>query len=105
MATEKNISELQQAILNVVAQIPAGKIATYGQIAAIAGAPGAARAVGRTMRSLPKGTQLPWHRVLNAAGKISIPHEGAKVQKARLESEGIIFLGGKASLEECLWRP
>lgn len=98
-------TELQRAILNTVAQIPPGRVATYGQIAAYSGAPGAARAVGRTMRMLPKETELPWHRVLNARGEISIPHQGAITQRERLVAEGVVFLKGRVPLRGYQWKP
>ena len=98
-------SEVQKAILNTVALIPAGRVATYGQIAELAGFAGASRAVGRCMRKLPSDTSLPWHRVVNAQGKISIPHQGALVQRTRLEAEGVVFFREKISLEKYRWEP
>lgn len=97
--------EARIAILNTLAQIPFGAVATYGQIAEYAGMPRAARAVGRLLRTLPKDTELPWHRVVNAGGEISIPHQGALVQRERLESEGVVFLKGKISLKDYQWSP
>lgn len=98
-------TELQRAIFNTITQIPVGKVATYGQVAEYSGAPGAARAVGRSLRNLPQGSKIPWHRVLNARGEISIPHQGACIQQERLESEGVVFLSGRVSLAEYQWRP
>ena len=98
-------TELHRAILNTIAQIPSGKVATYGQIAKYSGAPGAARAVGRSLRNLPKDTQIPWHRVLNARGEISIPHQSANIQRERLELEGVVFLKGRVSLNTYQWCP
>lgn len=91
--------------MNTIGQIPEGRVATYGQIALLAGKPGAARSVGRVLRKLPNNTALPWHRVLNTHGKISIPHQGATVQQKRLESEGVVFLGGRVSLKDYQWIP
>lgn len=75
--------------------IPKGRVASYGQIAALAGMPRHARLVGRTLRELPAGTRLPWHRVVNASLKIS-QREGSgghREQKRRLLAEGVEFVG------------
>jgi methylated-DNA-protein-cysteine methyltransferase-like protein len=73
--------------------IPTGKVISYGYLAELAGLPGRARWVGKTLSSLPDDTQLPWHRVVNASRRISFPadSEGYKTQRQRLESEGIGF--------------
>jgi methylated-DNA-protein-cysteine methyltransferase-like protein len=86
----------EQRIWQVVAMIPRGKVATYGQIAMLAGMPRHARLVGRTLSNLPAKTRLPWHRVINASMKISYRESGSKdVQRKRLEKEGITFVGGR----------
>lgn len=97
----------QQKIWQILALIPEGRVATYGQVAELAGAPQMARAVGRTLSQLPHDTELPWHRVLNAQGKLSFPVESApyKEQKNRLEKEGLVFLNGKIRLADYRWRP
>ena len=88
----------------MVAQIPNGRVATYGQIAALAGMPRHARVVGRTLGNLPKGTRLPWHRVLNAAGRISRRGgSGETEQRRRLEREGIEFIGERVPLKQFRW--
>ena len=79
--------------------IPSGKVATYGQVAALAGMPSHARLVGRTLGNLPSGTRLPWHRVVNANLRIS-PREGSdghREQRQRLESEGVEFMGQRVA--------
>ena len=83
----------KESIWQVVFQIPEGRVASYGQIAQQAGLPRAARLVGNTLRNLPDGTSLPWHRVVNSQGKISHPFDSAsyRTQKQRLLSEGIVF--------------
>lgn len=86
-----------------LAQVPAGRVVTYGGLAELAGLPRAARLVGQTLRKLPKDTRLPWHRVLNAQGKISLPEPGAKTQRARLEAEGVLLLKGKIDLDHYRW--
>ena len=96
-----------QKIWLAVQQIPAGKVATYGQVAELAGIPGAARLVGNTMHKLPAGSQLPWHRVVNAQGKLSLPENSPnyREQKLRLESEGIVFKGQHIPLAHYRWQP
>ncbi|MCR8923645.1 MGMT family protein [Dasania sp. GY-MA-18] len=96
-----------QKIWLAVQQIPAGKVATYGQVAELAGIPGAARLVGNTMHKLPAGSQLPWHRVVSAQGKLSLPENssGYREQKLRLESEGIVFKGQRIPLAHYRWQP
>ncbi|WP_315856972.1 MGMT family protein [Microbulbifer agarilyticus] len=88
-----------------LAQVPTGRVVTYGGLAEMAGLPRAARLVGQTLRKLPRDTTLPWHRVLNAQGRISIPEPGYQRQKSRLEAEGIVLIHGKVDLKQFLWRP
>lgn len=85
--------DINQRIWQVVALIPAGQVATYGDVAAQAGLPGAARRVGRALKYLPKNTRIPWYRVVNAQGKISLPDGSASkyTQRERLEAEGVVF--------------
>ena len=85
--------DINHRIWQVVALIPRGKVATYGDVARKAGLPGAARRVGRALRGLPVDTSIPWHRVINAQGRISLPSgsAGQYTQRERLESEGIVF--------------
>ena len=80
-------------IYSVVLSIPAGSVATYGQVAEIAGLPGRARQVGYAMRTLPPDSGVPWHRVVNAAGRISRRRDpdGEWLQRALLEAEGVVF--------------
>lgn len=97
----------QEKIWHVVSMIPKGSVATYGQVAELAGLPRMARAVGRTLSQLPKDTQLPWHRVINAKGMCSFPAESEAYirQRDRLEEEGISFINGKIKLTSYQWRP
>ncbi|MFK7793917.1 MAG: MGMT family protein [Gammaproteobacteria bacterium] len=96
---ELNLNEI---IWQIVAAIPKGKVCTYGQIARSAGYPSHARYVGSTLRNLPKNSRLPWHRVVNAQGKISFPpdSEAYNRQKSLLESEGVVFIDKKLSLKD-----
>ena len=94
-----------QAIYLALASIPQGKVVTYGQLAAMAGLPHAARLAGRAIRDLPRGTELPWHRVINAQGKISLPEDSPsyREQVQRLEKEGIKITKGKINLSSYQW--
>jgi methylated-DNA-protein-cysteine methyltransferase-like protein len=97
-----------QAIYAVVARIPRGRVATYGQVARLAGMPGGARLVGFAMAALADGTRVPWHRVVNAAGRCSIRRDGVGhfVQRARLERERIRFATrDRIPLERFRWTP
>jgi methylated-DNA-protein-cysteine methyltransferase-like protein len=95
-----------QRIQAVVRRIPRGRVATYGQVATLAGFPGAARQVGYAMHALPAHTTVPWHRVLNARGVISLPGGDGLSQRLRLEAEGIRFdARGRVKLAEVQWRP
>jgi alkylated DNA nucleotide flippase Atl1 len=86
----------------VIAKIPKGKVATYGQIATLAGYPGAARQV---VWALQSAAGLPWHRVLGAGGKIRLPgHQGLE-QRMRLEMEGVRFFGLKVDMKNFAWEP
>jgi methylated-DNA-protein-cysteine methyltransferase-like protein len=95
-------------IYAVVRRIPRGRVATYGQIAELAGLAGHARQVGYALHALPQGTSVPWHRVLNARGTLSLRRDpGAEIsQRLRLEAEGIRFdAGGRVPLQRVRWRP
>ena len=82
-------SSLKEEIWQIVSAIPAGSVATYGQIAHLAGFPGYARFVGTTLKKLPHDTRLPWHRVVNGKGQLSFPANSQPWhrQKSRLEAE------------------
>lgn len=95
----------RQRVFHVVAAIPYGKIATYGDVARLAGSPRAARQVGGILRRLPPGSQLPWHRVINRHGGISLTGGDYQRQKSALVAEGIRFdLSGKIDLTRFRWQ-
>ncbi|HJP60647.1 MAG TPA: MGMT family protein [Gemmatimonadaceae bacterium] len=97
---------LHQRIHAVVSRIPRGRVATYGQIARLAGLAGQARLVGYAMHALPTGSKIPWHRVINAKGEISIPGESGTRQHRLLEREGVRFdARGRIALSTYQWRP
>mgnify|MGYP001029141581 FL=1 len=89
----QNEPDIDHRIWQVVALIPEGTVATYGDIAQQAGMPGAARRVGLALKRLPKETTIPWHRIINAQGRISFPKGSASkyTQQERLEAEGVRF--------------
>ncbi len=95
-------------IYDVVRRIPRGRVATYGQIAAIAGLPGHARQVGYALHSLSDGSDVPWQRVINAKGEVS-PRATPGwdgLQRQVLEDEGVEFdARGRVNLRRCRWDP
>jgi methylated-DNA-protein-cysteine methyltransferase-like protein len=93
-------------IYDVVARIPSGRVATYGQVARLAGLPGHARQVGYALAGSDDGHDLPWQRVLNARGMVSQRAEPGYegLQRAILESEGIVFdAAGRVDLRRFQW--
>lgn len=104
----QDTNELHRQILEVIALIPYGKVATYGQIAKLAGLPKHARLVGYVLKHLDKSCEIPWYRVINSQGKISVTRinqQGENVQQSLLEQEGIYLLNGKVSLKKFVWQP
>ena len=93
-----------QRIWQIVSSIPSGQVASYGQIARLAGLPGYARFVGTTLGKLPRDTSLPWHRVVNASLQIA-PRGSDRMseQERRLRSEGVSFKGDRVS-RTCHWQ-
>lgn len=94
----------EQAI-KVIVSVPKGKVLTYGQVARLAGSPRAARQVGWLLNSMSDKYKLPWHRIINSKGEISLRDpEGAFMQKVLLESEDIEILNYKIDLKQYLWQ-
>ena len=96
-------------VYRLVAQVPRGKVVTYGQVAALLGTPRAARAVGTALRHLPRPLtkKVPWQRVINASGGISLRGDVLRAEEQRwlLEEEGVAFnRNGKINLEKYRWR-
>jgi methylated-DNA-protein-cysteine methyltransferase related protein len=84
---------MTEEIIEIIKSIPRGKVATYGQIARLAGYPNGARQVVRILHTCSEKYDLPWHRVINIKGEIALSiYNGADEQKALLENEGITFL-------------
>ncbi|MEW6751698.1 MAG: MGMT family protein [Candidatus Latescibacterota bacterium] len=103
----RTANPMRRAIYRVVARIPYGRVATYGQVATLAGYPGRARQVGYALAGMPEGLDLPWHRVINAQGKVSprlhsLWHE---FQYELLEREGIAFRDNRVDLAHYGWQP
>ena len=95
------------ALYSTLMQVPEGYVVTYGQLAELAGLGRAARWVGRTLSQLPEGSRLPWHRVLAAGGRISLPagSPSGDEQRARLRSEGLSIVNSRVDLQRHGWRP
>ena len=97
-----------ERIYDVVRRIPRGRVATYGQVAELAGLSGQARQTGYALHALAAETTVPWHRVLNAQGAVSRRGEGGDMltQRLLLEREGVRFgAAGKVSLARYRWTP
>ncbi len=99
----ESVTSARDRIWQTVAAIPKGKVATFGQIAGLSGMPSHARLVGKVLSQLPPGSRIPWHRVLNAQGRISCP--SADEQRRRLEAEDVVFLNGRVRLKDYQWVP
>ena len=95
------------ALYLTLAQVPAGCVVSYGELAHLAGLGRAARWVGRTLSQLPEDTKLPWHRVLGAGGRISLPVGSASgdEQRARLRDEGVTVRNNRVDIQRHGWRP
>jgi methylated-DNA-protein-cysteine methyltransferase-like protein len=93
--------------VRIIRAIPRGKVATYGLVAAVAGSPLAARQVVRVLHSLSRKERLPWHRVINSRGSISLPRgAGFEKQRALLRAEGVqVSNAGRMDMSRYLWVP
>jgi methylated-DNA-protein-cysteine methyltransferase-like protein len=96
-----------ERIWATICDIPAGSVASYGQIAEIAGIPRGARQVGHALRQLPKGHRVPWFRVITASGKIAF-NAGTPAfdeQSKRLTKDGVAILNGRVDMKKYRWQP
>jgi methylated-DNA-protein-cysteine methyltransferase-like protein len=102
---ERDDEYARERIWQVVHSIPRGKVTSYGRVAAMAGLPRAARLVGRVLSQLPKDSKLPWHRVINASGRITFPEGSAafKRQRTRLVEEGVAIRGSRIDIKQHGW--
>jgi methylated-DNA-protein-cysteine methyltransferase related protein len=112
-AVAAEMARFRARVLRLVALIPRGRVATYGQISVLAGHPRRARHVGNALRA-NRDDALPWHRVLNAQGRVSARHGETRprgdvqvehLQQRRLAAEGVTFTRGRVDLERYRWRP
>ncbi|WP_426149852.1 MGMT family protein [Pseudomonas sp. DC3000-4b1] len=97
----------RQALYSTLAAVPTGRVVTYGELAQLAGLGRAARWVGRQLSQLPAGSTLPWHRVIAAGGRLSLPAGSASgdEQRARLREEGVSISGNRVDIARHGWRP
>lgn len=106
--TAKDPARTWERVYAVVRRIPRGRVATYGQVAALAGSPRAPRIAGYALFALPEGSPLPWHRVVGAGGRLSLARlslQSALTQRMRLEREGVEFdARGKVRMDRHTWR-
>lgn len=100
----KHVEDFTQKVLTYIQAIPEGRVATYGQIAKLAGNPKAARQVSRFLHTMTNKYDLPWHRIINAQGKIMIADPERQI--ALLEAEGIeVLTGNRVNLKQFQWDP
>lgn len=96
----------QERVWRIVHGIPRGKVTSYGAVAKLAGLPRGARLIGRILAQLPAGSALPWHRVVNSRGQISLPPGSAsyREQRERLLSEGVEINNDKIDFKRFGWQ-
>ncbi|MGV8844674.1 MAG: MGMT family protein [Pseudomonas sp.] len=102
-----NAEQRRASLYLSLAQVPPGKVISYGQLAQLAGLGRAARWVGHILSQLPEDTKLPWHRVLSASGRLSLSVDspsGAE-QRVRLQDEGVLILNQRVDMRVHGWRP
>jgi methylated-DNA-protein-cysteine methyltransferase-like protein len=99
--------EAFEKIWATIRRVPLGRVATYGQIAAEAGFVKRPRLTAQALANVPPGMEIPWHRIINAQGKSSMPEgsRGNREQLRRLKGEGVKIVKGKISLDEYRWQP
>ncbi|HUI65488.1 MAG TPA: MGMT family protein [Bacteroidota bacterium] len=90
-------------IWETVSRVPRGKVSSYGSIARLSGLPRQARLAGYALHNLPPGMDIPWHRVINSAGRISLPGIRGETQARLLKREGVVFHQGKIDLKRFGW--
>ena len=111
--TASRLEAFRERVFALIQRIPRGKVATYGQIAVLAGYPRQARRVGQALGALQAPTGLPWQRVINAQGRVSAraprPERAIGAREAEqerlLKREGVRFVKGRVELERYRWRP
>jgi len=101
-----SLNPMRQAFYAVVDQIPYGKVTSYGRVASLAGYPGRARQVGFALAGMPEKLDLPWHRVINAQGKVSprVHTKFHEFQQVLLEREGVVVVGARIDMDRFGWQ-
>ena len=99
--SSKDIDPRYRRIWDVVGRIPPGRVCAYGEVARLADLTGRARLVARALRAAPEELEVPWHRVLGAGGRVSLPEgsDGAIEQRRRLAAEGVQFDGARVAAD------
>jgi methylated-DNA-protein-cysteine methyltransferase related protein len=108
VASPRTVTEIAfERIWTTIERIPRGRVATYGQIAEIAGYARRPRLTAQALRHVPEDRPIPWFRVINAQGRIAIPagSRGHREQRRRLEAEGVAFERDRVDLARYRWRP
>ena len=105
MNREQAAAERKQRIWRAIAAIPAGRVCSYGGVARLAGLGNGARQTAWALRHLPRNTRIPWHRVINAQGKIAMPEgsRGYREQRRRLRQEGVRFAKNGRIADPAYW--
>jgi methylated-DNA-protein-cysteine methyltransferase-like protein len=100
-------AERRRRITAVVRAIPEGTVANYGQVAELAGVPRGARQVGYALRSLPEGSDVPWHRVVRSSGRLAFDASSRafRQQRRRLAEEDVPVIGGRVNMNKYRWQP
>lgn len=107
MASESSLQKRMRRIWSVIRDIPEGRVASYGQIAEIAGVPRGARQVGFALKHVPDDLEVPWHRVLRSSGKLAF-ESGSRAfrkQSRLLATENVPVLGGRVDMKKYRWQP
>jgi methylated-DNA-protein-cysteine methyltransferase-like protein len=106
VASNRHTRAVQQ-IIQVLVSIPAGRVASYGQVADLAGLPGRARLVGKVLREAADEFNLPWHRIVQASGRLAFKagSRQAKKQTIRLTEEGVVVSANRVSIKDFGWQP
>lgn len=95
-----------QRVYDTVRRVPTGRVVSYGGVAALLGKPRAARGVGQALSALPDGSDVPWWRVINREGAVSLGAPGGRIQRGLLEAEGIRFdRAGRIDWDRFGWSP
>lgn len=107
LAPPATAEQRRQALYQTLAQVPTGRVISYGQLAQLAGLGRAARWVGRCLSQLPEDTRLPWHRVITASGRLSLAPDSPSgiEQRARLRDEGLLLSDERVDIRRHGWRP